>query len=103
MGEHIDKMNEKLYQENIDLVDKNKYLENQLLLLQKRIDQAIEHIEKHIEDKKYLNNIYSDKSMLEMILEILKGEDNFFIKDRLVISSKEALEDVEIVEWEKNK
>ena len=35
------------------------------------IKEVREKIEKHIEDKKYLNNIYSDKTMLEIILETL--------------------------------
>lgn len=34
--------------------------------------KAIEYIEKHIEDKKSLNNFHTDKEMLEIILKILK-------------------------------
>lgn len=48
------------------------YFENKSLKV--KIDKAINTIEKHLYDKKFLNDIYSDKQMFNMILDILKGE-----------------------------
>lgn len=62
----MDKINEQLYQANIDLVDKNTVLEEDVRILKKRINNAIEYI-KRTEDK-YNEGI--DKE----VIAILKGE-----------------------------
>ena len=93
MAEHIDKINESLYQANIDLVDKNKKLENEIEKLKqsleieidisdgmlKAIDKAIEYIETIVKNtpsstrKDYANMILID---YKKVLEILnKGSD----------------------------
>lgn len=41
----MDKINEQMYQANIELVDKNKLLEEDKKILQKRINRAIEYME----------------------------------------------------------
>lgn len=41
----MDKINEQMYQANIDLVDKNRLLEEDKKILQKRINRAIEYME----------------------------------------------------------
>lgn len=64
----MDRINEHLYQANIDLVDRNKLLEEDLKKAQKRIDTAIEYIEPFYEDA-------LDYTEFKEILEILKGED----------------------------
>lgn len=62
----MDKINEQLYQANIDLVDKNTVLEEDVRILKKRINNAIEYI-KRTEDK------YNEEIDKE-IIAILKGE-----------------------------
>jgi hypothetical protein len=63
----MERINEQLYQANIDLVDRNKLLEEDLKKAQKRIDKAIEFIEPIEPD--------FATSELKEILEILKGEE----------------------------
>lgn len=43
----MDRINEQMYQANIELVDRNKLLEKDLGILQKRIDKAIELLKEH--------------------------------------------------------
>ena len=43
----MDAINEKIYQANIELVDRNKLLEEDVKALQKRIDKAIEYLKEH--------------------------------------------------------
>ena len=90
MAEQINKINENLYQANIDLVDKNKKLENEIEKLKQRleveidisdgmlktIDRAIEYIKEYgdIENIFIPTNI-SYKASIEL-LEILKGVNN---------------------------
>lgn len=90
MAEQINKINESLYQANIDLVDKNKKLENEIEKLKQRleveidisdgmlktIDRAIEYIKEYgdIENIFIPTNI-SYKASIEL-LEILKGVNN---------------------------
>ena len=62
----MDKMNEKLYRANIDLVDKNTLLEEDIKILKRRIQHAIEYIENTKEQ--YNNNI--DKELIDL----LKGD-----------------------------
>lgn len=64
----MDKINEQLYQANIELVDRNKLLEEDVKKLEKRIDKAIEYIEPFYENA-------LDYTEFKEILEILKGED----------------------------
>jgi len=93
MAEQINKINENLYQANIDLVDKNKKLENEIARLKqsleieidisdgmlKAIDRAIEYIETIVKNtpsstrKDYANMILID---YKKVLEILnKGSE----------------------------
>ena len=93
MAEQMDKINENLYQANIDLVDKNKKLENEIEKLKQRleieidisdgmlkaIDKAIEYIETIVKNtpsstrKDYANMILID---YKKVLEILnKGSE----------------------------
>lgn len=90
MAEQINKINENLYQANIDLVDKNKKLESEIEKLKQRleveidisdgmlktIDRAIEYIKEYgdIENIFIPTNI-SYKASIEL-LEILKGVNN---------------------------
>lgn len=65
-------IDERMYQANIDLVDKNKLLEEDKRILQKRLDTAIEYIENNakinIEDSITIIKFYKE------LLKILKGE-----------------------------
>lgn len=65
----MDRINENLYQANIELVDRNKLLEKDVSILQKRIDKAIEMIENLMD-----NNLEVHKG--EPIIKVLKGEEN---------------------------
>ena len=73
----MEKINEHLYQANIELVDKNKILEKDKKILTKRINKAIEYTEskKNIAEQKFVSipNKFVDFSILEDILNILKG------------------------------
>lgn len=46
----MEKINEKIYQANIDLVDKNRLLEEDKKILIKRINKALEYIEEHTDE-----------------------------------------------------
>ena len=59
-------INERMYQANIDLVDKNKLLEEDKRILQKRINNAIEFI-------KQTDEYYLDGVNIELI-DMLKGK-----------------------------
>lgn len=65
----MDKINERMYQANIELVDRNKLLEKDVSILQRRIDTAIEYIEPFYENA-------LDYTEFKEILEILKGEED---------------------------
>lgn len=67
----MDKINERIYQANIELVDRNKLLEKDVSILQKRIERVLEYIEDVLEyeGKEYTNVIK------ETLKKILKGED----------------------------
>ena len=41
-----------------------------------RIEKAVEYIKKHLEDKKYLNEIYTDEKVLNIVLDILNGRSD---------------------------
>lgn len=71
----MDKINEQMYQANIDLVDKNKLLEEDKKILIKRINRALEYIEEAYElDEINVGNIYHEAyGDLE---KILKGEED---------------------------
>ena len=43
----MEKINEQMYQANIDLVDKNKLLEKDIKNMQKKFDEAIEYLKEH--------------------------------------------------------
>ena len=84
MAEQINKINESLYQANIDLVDKNKKLENEIEKLKLRLETEIdisngmlETIERAIEYIEIIqhNESYGvkEKDYLKL-LDILKGE-----------------------------
>ena len=47
---------------------------NELEDYKSRCEKAVEKIKKHLEDKKYLNEIYTDERMLNIVLNILNGE-----------------------------
>lgn len=64
----MDKINENLYQANIELVDRNKLLEKDVSILQNRIDKAIEYIEN------FINYLPKEDKAIEL-LSILKGEE----------------------------
>lgn len=68
----MDRINEQLYQANIELVDRNKLLEKDVSILQKRIERALEYVEDVLEyeGKEYTNVIK------ETLKKILKGEEN---------------------------
>ena len=76
----MDRINEQMYQANIELVDRNKLLEKDVSILQKRIDKAIEYIEKkeQIAEQKFVSipNKLVDFGILEEISKILKGEED---------------------------
>ena len=63
----MDRINENLYQANIELVDRNKLLEKDVSILQKRIEKAIEILENN--DDEHQGAIYD-------ALNILKGEED---------------------------
>lgn len=63
----MERINERMYQANIELVDRNKLLEEDKKLLQKKINKAIELIE--------LNICGGSISNAREVLEILKGSD----------------------------
>ena len=80
MAEQINKINENLYQANVDLVDKNKKLENEIIKLKERLeveidisDGMLKSIDKAIE---YCENNKEFTPRLEDIIEILKGANN---------------------------
>ena len=80
MAEQINKINENLYQANVDLVDKNKKLENEIIKLKERLeveidisDGMLKAIDKAIE---YCENNKEFTPRLEDIIEILKGANN---------------------------
>lgn len=54
------------------LDDKDKEIER----LNNRIEKAVEYIKKHLEDKKYLNEIYTDEKVLNIVLDILNGRSD---------------------------
>lgn len=72
----MDKINENLYQANIELVDRNKLLEKDVSILQERIEKAIEYIENNM--GKSNNHLYFEvlDEEIEDFLNILKGEEN---------------------------
>lgn len=57
----MEKINEQLYQANIELLDRNKLLEEDVKKLEKRIDKAIE--------------LLKDNFIPELAIKALKGED----------------------------
>lgn len=68
----MDKINEQMYQANIDLVDKNKLLEEDKKILMKRINRALEYIKEAYElDEINVGNIYHEA--YGDIEKILKG------------------------------
>ena len=74
----MDKINERMYQANIELVDRNKLLEKDVSILQKRIDTAIEYINNHqlvfeTSSKKQIEDWFD--MFYKQLLEILKGEN----------------------------
>ena len=88
MAEQINKINESLYQANIDLVDKNKKLESEIEKLKQRleieidisngmleaIDKAIEVINKGLNiNSDYVDYDYGAELLRQELLEILKG------------------------------
>ena len=62
----MDKINEQLYRANIDLVDRNKLLEEDKKILMKRINNVTEYIET-------LNEYRINKKAKKNILEMLQG------------------------------
>ena len=68
----MEKINEKIYQANIELVDRNKLLKEDLKKTQKRIDIAIEIIERN-ENKAPIEVILND---IGLALKVLKGEED---------------------------
>ena len=62
----MDKINEQLYRANIDLVDRNKLLEEDKKILIKRINNVTEYIET-------LNDYRINKKAKRNILEMLQG------------------------------
>lgn len=88
MAEQINKINESLYQANIDLVDKNKKLESEIEKLKQRleieidisngmleaIDKAIEIINKGLNiNSDYVDYDYGTELLRQELLEALKG------------------------------
>lgn len=69
----MERINEQLYQANIDLVDKNKALEVSLKILEKRIDNAIEYIDQLLEH--IIVEYNGEYKRFENTKKILKGED----------------------------
>lgn len=63
----MERINERMYQANIELVDRNKLLEEDKKILQKNIDKAIELIE--------LNICGGSISNAKEVLETLKGSN----------------------------
>jgi len=88
MAEQINKINENLYQANIDLVDKNKKLENEIEKLKQRLEVEIDISDgmlKTIDKAKELMNEYRYTKIEEYekiiefykkLEEILKGVNN---------------------------
>lgn len=68
----MDKINENLYQANIELVDRNKLLEKDVGILQKKIDTAIEYIV----HPTFTGRNSTNEEILVDILRILKGEED---------------------------
>lgn len=67
----MDKINEQMYQANIELVDKNKLLEEDKKILTKRMNKAIEIIERN-ENKAPIEVVLND---IGLALKVLKGEE----------------------------
>ena len=68
--ESMGQINDRLYQANIDLVDKNTLLEEDKAILQKRIKRAIDYIELIQYNESYG---VKEKDYLQL-LDILKGD-----------------------------
>ena len=62
----MDKINEQMYKANIELVDKNRILEEDKKILTKRINRAIEYLEP-------IELISIKGKMKQDLLNILKG------------------------------
>ena len=70
----MDKINEQLYEANIELVDRNKLLEEDVKKLERRINNALEYIEAAFkEDEINVGNIYH--SVYDALYILLKGEE----------------------------
>lgn len=69
-------IDERMYQANIELVDRNKLLEEDKLILQKRINKAIEYIEEHRigNEYSYEYDLFQRNARTSDLLKILKGE-----------------------------
>lgn len=71
----MEKINERIYQANIELVDRNKLLEEDVKKLERRINNALEYIEAAFkEDEINVGNIYH--SAYDEIYILLKGEED---------------------------
>lgn len=71
----MEKINEKMYQANIDLVDKNKLLEEDKKILLKRMNKAIDYIYENAFDeerKTIIDELYIEE--INDLLKILKGK-----------------------------
>lgn len=69
----MDKINERMYQANIELVDRNKLLEKDVSILQKRIDKAIEILNSR---DNYTDSDFESMEFQRDIISVLKGEEN---------------------------
>lgn len=69
----MEKINERLYEANIELVDRNKLLEKDVSILQKRIEKAIEILNS---SDNYTDSDFESMEFQRDIISVLKGEEN---------------------------
>lgn len=73
----MDRINEQLYQANIELVDRNKLLEEDKKILIKRINRALKYIEEHSDEPRTcvygLPKFKVFNGDIEELANILKG------------------------------
>lgn len=67
----MDKINEQIYNANVELVDRNRILDADNKILKRRIEKTIEYLE----NNNILKELIQDEKAKKELLEILKGED----------------------------
>lgn len=71
----MDKINEQIYNANVELVDRNRILDADNKMMQRRMNKIIEYIEKIYSYKENVITHTFDKDNIRELYEIAKGED----------------------------